>query len=389
MIKPEEIKKIALKLYVPFLKSWLKNESFFPQQIRGNKLLDKDFILASNQIEILFSDSKNKNGIGYCVHTKDINTKKMGIQSVPVQIEIESEEDFLYVVNKKEEFERFKTEINNIRASNINLNNWLVENPEKISENMGKWSVLLTICSFFLQNPKPIKYLRELPIDIHTKFIEENKSIIASILDFLIPDFINSEEKTFEKRYHLKFDIELKERIRLRFLDPNLYPYYCVSELVLLPYEFEKLDFKDKKIFITENKTNYLSFPNIENGIVIFGKGFALSALENAYWLSENQLYYWGDIDAHGYEILSQIRGYFDKTISILMNKPTFEANKNIAKKNGEYSNKYFLNNLSVEENSFFNYLNENRWRIEQEKLPYELILNFVSLLNLPTSSLV
>ncbi|TAF73185.1 MAG: hypothetical protein EAZ53_13630 [Bacteroidetes bacterium] len=389
MIKPEEIKKIALKLYVPFLKSWLKNESFFPQQIRGNKLLDKDFILASNQIEILFSDSKNKNGIGYCVHTKDINTKKMGTQSVPVQIEIESEDDFLYVVNKKEEFERFKTEINNIRASNINLNNWLVENPEKISENMGKWSVLLTICSFFLQNPKPIKYLRELPIDIHTKFIEENKSIIASILDFLIPDFINSEEKTFEKRYHLKFDIELKERIRLRFLDPNLYPYYCVSELVLLPYEFEKLDFKDKKIFITENKTNYLSFPNIENGIVIFGKGFALSALENAYWLSENQLYYWGDIDAHGYEILSQIRGYFDKTISILMDKPTFEANKNIAKKNGEYSNKYFLNNLSVEENSFFNYLNENRWRIEQEKLPYELILNFVSLLNLPTSSLV
>lgn len=378
MIKPEEIIKITQKSYIPFLKSWLKNEVFFPLPIRSNKLLDKDFVLATKQIEILFSESKNKIGIGYTIFTKEVNTKKMGTQSLPDRIEIETQQDFLHIISKKDDFEVFKTEVQKLKNSGLDLNHWMEENPEKIIEKAGKWAILTIICHYFLQNPKPNKYLRELPIDIHTKFIESNQAIITSLLDYLLVENINKEEKTFEKRLHLKQDIELKDRIRLRFLDTNLYVYNTVSELVLLPLEFENLDFKDKKVFIIENKINYLTFSAIQNGIVIFGKGFAVSALANATWLNQNQLYYWGDIDAHGFEILSQIRGYFNNTIALLMDKKTFEANQGLAKKEGQYSNKALLSNLSTEENVFFQFINENRWRLEQEKIPFDNIVSYI-----------
>ena len=48
-------------------------------------------------------------------------------------------------------------------------------------------------------------YIRELPIDVHTKFIEENKPILKSLPHVLIPDRIDANESVFEKRFYLKY----------------------------------------------------------------------------------------------------------------------------------------------------------------------------------------
>ena len=37
-------------------------------------------------------------------------------------------------------------------------------------------------------------------------------------------------------------------------------------------------------------------------------------------------LYYWGDIDVQGFEILSQFRSYFPQTQSLLMDRATFDT---------------------------------------------------------------
>jgi len=378
VITPNEIYKIAEKQYVPFLKAWLREESFFPLPIRSNKLLDSNFELASKQIELLFSQSKNKFGVGYTISTKKVHTNKMGSQSLPESIFFASEFDLLDFIDRKEEFDVFKIEVEKIRNSDVKIIMWVIENPIAIIENAGKWTQLLEVCRCFLLCPRPNKYLRELLLDTHTKFIETNQSVIGSLLDFLLPNDVNFCEKSFDKRYHLKYDLELKERIRIRFLDTALYPFGCVSELILLPKEFEMLNFKSKKILITENKTNFLSLPSVKNGIAIFGKGFSISALKNAEWLSENQLIYWGDMDAHGFEILSQIRGYFSDVTALLMDRNIFDQNQNLVKKEGQFSNKIALDNLTDAENIFFQYLNENRLRLEQEKIPYDLVVDYI-----------
>ena len=91
--------------------------------------------------------------------------------------------------------------------------------------------------TYFSHTPQPNLYIRELPIKVHTKFIEQNKGILKELLDILIADYVNTGEKRFEARYHLKYDEEL---IRIRFLDENLSHRYTggLKEISLPISEF-------------------------------------------------------------------------------------------------------------------------------------------------------
>gem|GEM_PF-7048640 len=65
------------------------------------------------------------------------------------------------------------------------MEEWILKNIWQINFNDGKWSHLILIVDYFLKNPSSNLFLRELPIKIHSKFIERNKKIIDSLLSFL------------------------------------------------------------------------------------------------------------------------------------------------------------------------------------------------------------
>ena len=71
-------------------------------------------------------------------------------------------------------------------------------------------------------------------------------------------------------------------------------------------------------------------------------------------------LLYWGDIDAQGFEILSQFRGYFPQTKSILMDKQTFE--KFFENDNGTQTNISTKLNLTEDEQELYEMLKTNNW---------------------------
>jgi hypothetical protein len=50
-----------------------------------------------------------------------------------------------------------------------------------------------------------------------------------------------------------------------------------------------------------------------------FGYGF--DNLAAALWLQQKDIYYWGDIDTHGFAILNQLRGFFPHAVSFLMDQ--------------------------------------------------------------------
>src|SRR5699024_4307911 len=110
--------------------------------------------------------------------------------------------------------------------------------------------------------------------------------------------------------------------IRFRILDPSLY-IHGLSDLSVLPSEFASLNIPCNTVFITENKMNCLTFPAVSKAIVIFGTGYGVKKLKAIPWLHEKSIRYWGDIDAHGFEILSQLRSYFPQTSSFLMDRAT------------------------------------------------------------------
>ena len=94
--------------------------------------------------------------------------------------------------------------------------------------------------------------------------------------------------------------------------------------------------------------------------------------MKNAQWLLDKQIIYWGDIDVHGFQILSQLRGYFPQTQSCMMDFETFVMLKDLAI-TGTDTNLTALEHLTHEEHQLFEHLislKENN-RLEQEKIPH------------------
>jgi hypothetical protein len=57
--------------------------------------------------------------------------------------------------------------------------------------------------------------------------------------------------------------------------------------------------------------------------MVIFGAGYGFEVLAGASWLRACSVYYWGDIDTHGFAILDQLRAHFPHVHSLLMDRAT------------------------------------------------------------------
>ena len=53
------------------------------------------------------------------------------------------------------------------------------------------------------------------------------------------------------------------------------------------------------------------------------GAGYGWQALAQAKWLNQCEIYYWGNLDTHGFAILDRLRRHFPHTISFLMDEET------------------------------------------------------------------
>ncbi len=381
MIQPEGIKKEALRWYNDFLIASIQGLSFFPKEVRFGKIKPsetlKNFSKIQKEIENLRQGSKDTIGYGYQVDFIKIKDQKIGEQFFPNRIFFETTDDYLKCIRKEKEYEKFCRVTNKIISEIPELKVWIINRPQKIIDNFEKWEDLLKVCKLFIKNPKPNSYIRELPLDISTKFVETNQATIRLLLDTLIEEHINLDETDFEKRFNLKYKEEL---IRIRILDDSLAKklFFGVNDLSIPHTQFVSLNVPCKRVFVLENHTNFsnifnfLTLPHLAESIAIFGKGFQIGLLKNARWLSDKQIIYWGDIDAHGFQILSQIRGYFPKTHSCMMDFETFNDFKDLAI-TGIDTTMPELAHLTPDEHQLFTHLLElnERNRLEQEKIPH------------------
>jgi hypothetical protein len=371
MISPEEIKVKAGKKYFSFLQSWMEGKPFEKLVIRGDKTYAKASLSEfEKEILLLISQSRIKKGYGYTLAFQQVKTKYLGTQDLPTTIYFDTEQDLLKYLSKEKEVILFKENQEKIISTFPILKEWTIQNPSKIIQHPAEWDNLLKVCQYFKQTPVPNLYIRELPVRVHTKFIERNQSILGELLDNLIPEYVNHQEKTFEKRFNLKTSEKL---VRFKILDKEISRVFFsgIDDIAIPVSQFEKLNLPVKKVFIVENKTTLyttLTLPKMDKAIAIFGSGYSVSHLKQALWLKDIELLYWGDIDVQGFEILSQFRGYFPQTKSILMDKATFDIY--FEDDIGTPSHISIQLNLTAAEQELYSLLKANQWRLEQEKIP-------------------
>lgn len=320
----------------------------------------------------LIKNSKEVKGYGYTIEWQERNYKNIGNNKFVKKITIDTEQDFLRLINKETEFKRFKERVKYLVDKLPELNSWIEQNPLLVIDNDEKWEDLMKVLMYFKDEHVPHKYyVRELPISVHTKFIENNIGILRSLLDYLIPNKITSG-KYFNERYSIK---DKEKLIRVRILCDRLMKGFNYSDFSIRLSDFISNEIPAENIVIAENELNFLTLPKKESTIAIWsGGGFQVSYLANVTWLKARKIFYWGDIDAAGLAILSQIRTYYPSVKSILMDRVTFERYYDNGKTDKLISAKQ-LRGLTPEEIEFFSYLNENKLRLEQEKIPQSEII--------------
>lgn len=384
MITLSELQKKSLRPWTSgvFLKNVLNNENFFPLEITfkkpSGKALSQDFIKVREWIALLHSHSKAVKGSGFQLEYRSINHQQLGSQRIPHQILFNTREDWLGFIGKVKAFRQFDELAGTTKRQLPELMSWFREKPLKALELADSWQGLLKVCRYFQLNPKPGRYIRQLDIQgVDSKFIEGHKGILSELLNLALePEDFDStitglSENGFERRFGLRFDEPL---IRYRLLDST----EPVTDITVPMSQF--VEPNSGRVFITENKVNGLAFPAVADAIVIFGLGYGIQSLSTIHWLQKKEIIYWGDIDTHGFAILSRLRQHFPKSRSLLMDEATLHQHLNLCVEEPEH--KRFtgeLAHLTTGEQLLFDNLKTNRTgnnlRLEQERIGYGWLL--------------
>lgn len=372
MITSAEIKKKALRKYTDYLRNVAAGITFQQIEIPCDKKASDTIAEYQKEYNDIRSLSKEVKGYGYSIEWKTVKNKMLGTQDFPCKIKFETAEDFERFLQKTKEVADFRKNVALINGKFPELQYWIERYPQKIIDNSEDWNDILKVLDYFSKNPQPQLYIRELPIEVHTKFIEQHKIVIGELLNVVIEDYVNTNEKDFEKRYNLRYDEPL---VRIKLLDRTLATKFFngMDDITIPVSQFLKLHIPITKAFVVENKVNFLTFPPVANSIVIWGRGYGVAPIKDSELLKNIDLIYWGDLDAQGFEILSQFRSYFAHVKSLLMDKATFDYY--FEKERGTPSKISVKLNLTTEEEELYQYIKVNNYRLEQEKIPQRYVI--------------
>ena len=368
MLSPDDIQQLCERKYPAFLRSVVTGERFFPMPIRfGRPSTADDWETLRREISSL-SNAR----LGYHIEWTETNTRRWGRQKFPERVWFESESEFVNTLRKAVEVDEFRKNLALIRKECAALEGWLTGNVSKIIEFGAVWTDLLKVCSYFLGNPRPGLYSRELPIDVDTKFVERHQAILRSVLDFLLPKETGTIGERFEERFGLRFD---EPSIRFRILDEALTQRFGfrLDDVATPLSQFQRLNWKSLRIVVAENKMTFLTLPPLPNAVGIWGGGVAAELLTSVPWLGHCELIYWGDIDVHGFHILARLRNAFPNTRSLMMDSATFEQFHRVAveAKASAYER---IEELTDDERKLYFAVRDGKILLEQEKIPIDYV---------------
>ena len=320
------------------------------------------------------------------IEMREFRHRISGANALPHEAWIDTVEDAAAVIGKRREVGEFRRVVETTRERQPPLLPWIARRPLDALQLAGDWHLLLDVVGWLRDHPRPGIYLRQMDVPgVHSKFVESRRGVIGELLDCALPpESIEASAAGvagFARRYGFR---DKPERIRFRILDSThaLLPGgrgqdAGGQDVTLDATTFAALDTGVSRVFVTENEVNFLAFPSIEDGMVVFGAGYGFDSLRRAQWLSRCRLFYWGDIDTHGFAILDELRGHFGRVESFLMDRATFDQFEPLWGTERSPLDRD-LPRLTAEEHAFYDDLRFNRigsnLRLEQERIGFEWV---------------
>ncbi|MBE2260725.1 MAG: hypothetical protein IAE88_17845 [Rhodobacteraceae bacterium] len=376
--RPLELRAQVQKLWDSgeLLASLVTGESFFPRRLRLKGPTSTEMAERFDAVRAWVADLR---AMPHCrVEMREFRHRVFGANAVPGEIWIDTLDDALALLGKRRDVGRFSALLELTRQQQPQLLDWLARRPLRALELSEQWRRLLAIVAWVAAHPRPGVYLRQVDIPgVHSKFIEAHRGVLGEWLDGLLPpaaiDRSASGVSGFARRYGFR---DKPARIRLRILDPlhSRLAGDFGGDVSVDADSFACLDPGVGRVFITENEINFLAFPAVADGLIVFGAGYGFETLAQAPWLLRCRMHYWGDIDTHGFAILDQLRAHFAHVDSFLMDRETLFA---FETQWGEEDRQTLrdLPRLKPSERALYDDLRDNRLRrnlrLEQERIGF------------------
>lgn len=376
------------------LRDIIEERGFFPHRIKitypTSHELNLEFEKVIQWTKNLREKEKSKLGYGYSLEEKITNFRIVGRNSIPIYAVVETFEDAIKLLNKNSEVKMFQnvwgdfSEEWGMHPHFEHLKEWFLKYPFRAIRDIGiHASKIILVIRWFEEHPDHYLYIRQLDIEgVDTKFIEKHQTVLGELMEILLP---STNFDLCQKKFEDKFRLRKKPMmIRFRILDEeNL--IWTFRDMMIPLEEFQAWENNIERVFFTENEINFLSFPSLKNSIVIFGKGYGIKLLCDIQWLKDKEVYYWGDIDTHGFNILSMARGFLPEIHSFLMTERILVAHKNLwVDEESPFLSE--VKNLTSEEQDLLYKLQNgyfgSKVRLEQERIRFKYLKEWIDRIN-------
>lgn len=375
MIDVSGLKSKASNRYRDVLRALILGENPFPLAIRI-KLPSNTAPISELRdcYAIIRSQSRECLGYGYSVEWTNVVTRRYGDNEVPQRLFFADREDFFRYIGKDDEARRILNNAGRIQHHFPQGGPWCASNIALLGKSPETIQSAILVVEYLQAHPFPVLFARQLPVAVSTKFIEQERGLLESLANAVAPEVIREKGESFEEKAGLLTKASLIEFLSLDESVKSL-PFRRgmatareLTERMLLFESFET-------VIVIENHITFLTLPKLPETVAIMGQGNAVHRLEDIKWLQmKSRIFYWGDIDVPGFQILSRLRRRFPSLRSVMMERMTFDRsatfhqkrreNTEISERDREY--------LTESESRMLQHLVDHSLMLEQEHIEYQ-----------------
>ena len=298
---------------------------------------------------------------------------RLGRQALPHAIHFASADEIAAFIGREAQWHRATARLAQVRER------W----PSLLDAAAGSWDVLaewpddefqrlVALLAWLEANPASKLLPRQLPVPgVHGKWLEGHRRIVMRWLGAIRQ--CETRGMTLEQLTGLRAP---PERLRLRILDPALRGKLAGLADIEAPVDdIAAWSLPVRAVFIVENLQTGLAFDDLPGAVVFMQQGYAVDVFGRIPWLAGLPVFYWGDLDTHGFAILDRLRGYLPQARSLLMDEATLLQYRPLWTREDKPAGERTLSRLTAAEAELFTALLSGRWgqgvRLEQERIDW------------------
>lgn len=203
-----------------------------------------------------------------------------------------------------------------------------------VSLSDGELARVRSVVAWFLEHPASGLTPRAVPVEgVHGKWLENNRTLVTRLVT-AYREAAGVKDAPVSSLADLGL-VGKEQQVRLRI--PDVLPGWgsFPSDVTLTLSGASSLwtpeDVPVTGVLVVENLETFLALPTAPGRVLLWGAGYGAGEAATLPWLADLPVWYWGDLDADGFAILSAVRSHLPQVRSVLMDTSTVRRWRHLA----------------------------------------------------------